>query len=335
MDALVLVALAGFVASLVDGTLGMGFGPTSSTILLVAGLTPTAVSSTVNLAKVATGIAGGVAHWRFGNVDRRLVVRLAVPGCVGALAGVTVLANVDGERLRPWLATLLLVIGVRVLVRFTRATAGPPTPAASDPSATAGPEDPRGGTPVGGRGIGLAALIGGVTNGLVGAWGPVVTPVLLQRRDVTPRVAIGSVNTAEVAVALIASGSLIASLGAGGVDVGALGALLAGGIVAAPAAAWAVRRLAPRALGLGTGTLLVVTNVGAVADAADLGPVRWLAYAGLAVGLTLAGRTGRRACRDGRSRPAGRADSPPPATGGTSGRRSRSPAPAPGRPSPG
>src|SRR5690606_27687488 len=122
---------------------------------------------------------------------------------------------------------------------------------------------------------------------------------------------------------------------AGGVDVGALGALLAGGIVAAPAAAWAVRRLAPRALGLGTGTLLVVTNVGAVADAADLGPVRWLAYAGLAVGLTLAGRTGRRACRDGRSRPAGRADSPPPATGGTSGRRSRSPAPAPGRPSPG
>src|SRR5688572_28340265 len=142
MDALVLVALAGFVASLVDGVLGMGFGPTSSTILLVAGLTPTAVSSTVNLAKVATGIAGGVAHWRFGNVDRRLVVRLAVPGCVGALAGVTVLANVDGERLRPWLATLLLVIGVRVLVRFTRATAGPPTPAASDPSATAGPEDP-------------------------------------------------------------------------------------------------------------------------------------------------------------------------------------------------
>ena len=76
-------SLAGFAASLVDGALGMGFGPTSSSILLGTGLAPAAVSTTVNLAKVATGIAAAVAHWRFRNIDHRLVLKLAIPGCAG------------------------------------------------------------------------------------------------------------------------------------------------------------------------------------------------------------------------------------------------------------
>lgn len=120
MDQLALVALAGFLAAMVDGALGMGFGPTSSSILLGTGLPPAAVSTTVNLAKVATGVAAGVAHWRFGNIDRRLVIGLAVPGSIGALLGVTVLASVDGDKLRPFLALLLLVVAVRMVVRFSR-----------------------------------------------------------------------------------------------------------------------------------------------------------------------------------------------------------------------
>ena len=106
MSNLLVVAAAGFAASMVDGALGMGFGPTSSSILLAGGLPPAAASATVNIAKVAAGAVAGVSHWRFGNIDRRLVVRLALPGCVGALLGTTVLANVDGARIRPWLAAL-------------------------------------------------------------------------------------------------------------------------------------------------------------------------------------------------------------------------------------
>src|SRR5918997_5125422 len=97
---LLLVALAGFLASMVDGALGMGFGPTSSSILLSSGLSPAAASATVNIAKVATGLAAAISHWRFGNIDRRLVLQLAIPGAVGALIGTTVLTNVDGEDLR-------------------------------------------------------------------------------------------------------------------------------------------------------------------------------------------------------------------------------------------
>src|SRR3569832_72073 len=99
---------------MVAGALGMGFGPTSSSILLSAGVSPAAASATVNLAKVATGLAAGVSHWRFGNIDRSLVLRLALPGMVGAVIGTSVLVSVEGDDIKPVLALLLLLVGLRI-----------------------------------------------------------------------------------------------------------------------------------------------------------------------------------------------------------------------------
>jgi hypothetical protein len=266
MPELVVVFLAGFAASLVDGALGMGFGPTSSSILLGTGLSPAAVSTTVNLAKVATGLSAAVAHWRFENIDHRLVRQLAIPGSLGALVGVTVLANVDGDDLKPVLSVLLLVMALRILFRFSRPL-----------RASAASGDDGDALAFDGRGTSVAAAAGGVTNGLVGAWGPVVTPFLLHR-GLAPRYAIGSVNTAEVAVAVVASGSLLASVGGGGIDVGVVLAMLSGGVLAAPLAAWVIRFLPARVLGVAVGGLLLVVNVRELAASADIGAARWLAY---------------------------------------------------------
>jgi hypothetical protein len=294
MATLVLVALAGFAASFVDGALGMGFGPTSSSILLATGLAPAAVSTTVNLAKVVTGTAGGAAHWRFGNVDRRLVLQLAGPGVVGAVIGVTVLANVDGDRLRPYLSGLLLVVGLRIVLRFRRQAPATTSVAAAGAGPEAAPASASGQPMAPGRraGIVVAAFAGGITNGLIGAWGPVVTPVLLSRDDVEPRVAIGSVNTAEIAVAVAASGSLLASLGGAGVDAGILVAMLVGGTLAAPVAAWAVRRIAPRQLGAGAGGLLLITSIRELGGS-SIGLARWPIYAAVVATCLLVGRTSR------------------------------------------
>lgn len=297
MDGLVLVFLAGFAASLVDGALGMGFGPTSSSILLGTGLSPAAVSTTVNLAKVATGVTAAVAHWRFDNIDARLVRRLAVPGSLGALIGVTVLANVDGDRLRPVLAGLLLVMAARILLRFSRPL--PARPGGAEAEAGRGHHD--------GRATPAVALAGGVTNGMVGAWGPVVTPFLLHR-NVPPRYAVGSVNTAEVAVAVTASGSLLASVGGGGIDGAVVVAMLAGGIVAAPFAAWAIRFLPARGMGIAVGGLLFVTNVREL-TAGELGALRWPGYA---VALVLCAFAVVRPRRAPAAREAGVATGPPP-----------------------
>ncbi|MGV3758755.1 MAG: sulfite exporter TauE/SafE family protein [Actinomycetota bacterium] len=281
MSELALVVLAGFAASLVDGALGMGFGPTSSSILLSAGISPVATSATVNLAKVVTGLASGASHWRVGNIDRPLVVRLAGPGAVGALVGTTVLVNVDGDQLRPILAAVLLLVGLRILFRFSR-----PLPTAPDRDLHLSEDEL---PPFDPKGVEVAAAAGGITNGLVGTWGPVVTPYLLHR-GLLPRFAVGSVNTAEVAVAVVASGSLIGALGDEGLRVGVVVAMLLGGVAAAPIAAHVVRHLPARALGLAVAALLLATQVRELAGAADLGPSRWAAYAvvPLAVGLAAA-----------------------------------------------
>ena len=267
MSDVLVVALAGFAASFVDGALGMGFGPTSSSILLSSGLSPAGVSATVNLAKVATGVVGGVAHWQFGNIDRAIVARLALPGACGALVGTIVLTNVDGDRLRPVLAALLLVIGLRILVRFA-STPDPVVPTPDGPAHDAQL-----------RGTSIAGAVGGVTNGMIGAWGPIVTPFLLHR-GVVPRLVVGSVNTAEIAVAVVAAGSLLTSQ-QHGLEASTVLAMLVGGVLAAPIAAVSVRRVSPRLLGVLVAGLLLLTNVRELAVWADVGPARWAVYAGI------------------------------------------------------
>ncbi len=296
MGELVLVALAGFFAAMVDGALGMGFGPTSSAILLTTGISPAAVSATVNLAKVASGLAAGVSHWRLDNIDHRLVVRLAAPGAVGALIGALVLSNVNGDGIRPVLAILLLFVGLRILFRFSRALPDSRRGAADEARSRRAPE-------LDGRGVEIAALAGGVTNGLVGAWGPVVTPFLLHR-GLPPRYAIGSVNTAEVAVAVVSAGTLITALGRGGIDVGFLVAMLIGGVVAAPLAAYFVRLVPARLLGIAVAGLLLLTQSRELAAAYGVSGSRWIAYLGISVVLTLAAFRPRISRRFGRQTPA-------------------------------
>lgn len=253
MRDLLLFALAGFAATFVDGALGMGFGPTSSSILLGAGLAPVVAAACVNIAKIVTGVASAIAHWQFRNIDRRLVLWLAVPGCIGGLLGGTVLSHVDGPTIKPYLALMLTLVGVRVLVRFIR-----PRVTAASGEQTADDVDMGTVQPYP-RGLAIVALVGGTTNGMIGAWGPVVTPYLLNRA-VSPRFAIGSVNTAEVAVASAAAFSLIGSRGLAGVDLYVLLSMLAGGVVAAPIAAWAIRFVPVRPMGIAVAALLLITN---------------------------------------------------------------------------
>ncbi len=282
MTDLVVVALAGFFAAMVDGALGMGFGPTSASILLSSGISPAATSATVNLAKIATGLAAGVSHWRFNNIDRRLVLKLAIPGAIGAVIGTTVLANVDGDDLRPFLAVLLILVGIRILVRFSQALPSATAPETPETSTTTdrGPEFEV-------RGVEIAAATGGVTNGLVGAWGPVVTPFLLHR-GLPPRYAIGSVNTAEVAVAVVSAGSLLTSLGGQGIRLGIVLAMLGGGVVAAPLAAYVVRFLPARLLGLAVAGLLLLTQSRELATTRDFPGSRWIAYLSIPAAVAFA-----------------------------------------------
>jgi uncharacterized membrane protein YfcA len=78
-----------------DGSLGMGYGATSSSLLVLVGLTPLAASASMHFSELGTNLASGVSHWRLRNVDWPVVARIAGPGAVGAFLGATVLATLS------------------------------------------------------------------------------------------------------------------------------------------------------------------------------------------------------------------------------------------------
>jgi uncharacterized membrane protein YfcA len=247
---LVLLALAGFGAQLVDGALGMGYGVTSTTLLLLAGLSPAAASAAVHFAKIGTALASGYAHWRFGNVDWKLVLRLGFPGAVGALLGALLLSRLSAEASAPLMATLLLVIGAFILVKYA---VRPPRVA----TARTSPHRRRFLAPLG--------LLGGFVDATGGGgWGPVSTASLLTAGRTAPRTVIGSVSASEFLVTVAASAGFVLGLGTAGIDWLAVAGLVGGGVLAAPLAAWLVTRLPAPVLGAAVGAFIVLTNLATV-----------------------------------------------------------------------
>lgn len=245
MPALIVLIVIGFLAQLVDGALGMAYGATSSTMLLAYGLSPATASASVHLAELGTTAVSGVSHWRFGNIDWRTVRRIGLPGAIGAFVGAVVLSSISAEVARPWMAGILLALGVYILLRFT----------------LFGAPRPRGRRYIRGRylaPLGLGAGFVDATGG--GGWGPVATPTILATGKYEPRKVIGSVDTSEFLVALAASVGFLVTLGSQGVAFKYVAALLIGGIAAAPLAAWLVRYVTPSLLGASVGGLILVTN---------------------------------------------------------------------------
>ena len=84
MRNLIVLGFVGLLAQLIDGSLGMAYGVTSSTLLLAAGIAPAAASAAVHFSEIGTTLVSGISHHRLGNVDWRTVSIIAVPGGVGA-----------------------------------------------------------------------------------------------------------------------------------------------------------------------------------------------------------------------------------------------------------
>jgi uncharacterized protein len=242
---LVLLALVGLGAQLVDGSLGMAYGVTSTTLLLAIGTNPATASATVHLAEIGTTLASGLSHWKFGNVDWKVVAKIGVPGAAGAFAGATFLSYLSTEVAAPVMSLILLTLGAYILIRFT----------------LRGIDRRHLGKPMRKRFLGPLGLVAGFVDATGGGgWGPVGTPAILASGRMEPRKVIGSIDTSEFIVALAASLGFLLALGSQGVNVVWAAGLLVGGLVAAPIAAWLVRHIPPRLLGSLVGGMIILTN---------------------------------------------------------------------------
>jgi uncharacterized membrane protein YfcA len=249
---LLAIAFAGFIAQLVDGSLGMGYGVTSTTLLLSVGLAPALASASVHLAEIGTTAVSGASHWRLGNVDGRVLLTLGIPGGIGAFTGAVVLANLSLDAARPMVSVVLLALGAVIIARFLHgrrmATRG------SEALPKVGSHGPWVLVPLG--------LVGGFLDASGGGgWGPVTTSSLMAAARMRPRTIIGTVSGSEFIVSVAASAGFLLTLGSAGIDLGIVAMLLLGGVIAAPVAAWLVRRFDDQALGTGVGGLIIFLNL--------------------------------------------------------------------------
>jgi uncharacterized protein len=240
---LLIFAAVGFLAQLIDGALGMGYGVISSTVLLASGVPPAHTSAAVHAAKLFTTAASGTSHILHGNVDRRILIILSIAGSAGGILGALVLVNVSGGAIRPFVFGYLGLMGLVIIWRGLAFPSSRTVPGKFiAPLGTAG---------------GFLDAMGG------GGWGPVVTSSLIGA-GAAPRFVVGTVNAAEFVVtcAVVSAFAATILLGAWedssgiGEHLIAVAGLVAGGLPAAFFAGWLLKHAPRKPLMIAVGLLI-------------------------------------------------------------------------------
>jgi uncharacterized membrane protein YfcA len=239
-----LVSIAGFVAQLIDGSMGMAFGIVSTTVLLLLAYNPAVSSAIVHLSEIVTSLISGVSHIKAGNVDWHALLKVAIPGAIGSFVGAILLSSLDFSAARPWTAAILSLLGCLILFRFTRVSIFGKKRVARA------------------RWLAPLGLVGGFVDSTGGGgWGPVVTTTLTASNALVPRKAIGTTNTAEFIISISASIGFVVGLGPTNIPWDAVLALMIGGALAAPIAAWLVSKAPQRILGVLVGNVVLGLNL--------------------------------------------------------------------------
>jgi uncharacterized protein len=232
--------LAGFLAQLVDGVLGMGYGVVSATILLSLGIKLPAISGSIHTAEMFSSAASGYSHYRFGNVNKKLFKTLLIPGVIGAILGAVLLSTLADQYtnyIKPVLAVYTLFLGVRIL--------------------RTGFKKERKQRKV--RRVGWLGAIGGFLDSFGGGgWGPLVTSTLILKGR-TPRYVIGSVSITEFFVTLASAATFFSLLGISHLPV--IVGLIIGGLIAAPLAARLAGKLPLKTMFIAVGVMVVIWSL--------------------------------------------------------------------------
>lgn len=245
MKKLIIFSVIGFLAQLVDGSLGMGFGATSSSLLLMFGIAPAAASASIHMAEIATTAASGASHIWFKNVDKRILWKLTIPGAISAFIGAAFLSSLPGDKIKPFISIFLIVLGGYILIRFLFFNHSSKNQGSTISSKFL--------TPLGMVG-GFFDAVGG------GGWGPITAPVLIAKNGISPKKVIGTVDTSEFAIAVSATLGFILFLGVDQYQWQWVIAFMIGGVIAAPIAAWLVRIVPSYMLGVLVGGFIILTN---------------------------------------------------------------------------
>ncbi|HQZ74799.1 MAG TPA: sulfite exporter TauE/SafE family protein [Chitinophagaceae bacterium] len=235
-----LFMLAGFLAQMVDGAVGMGYGVTSTSLLMSMGVPPAAISGSVHTAEIFSSAASGYSHYKFGNVNKKLFKVLVIPGVLGAVAGAGMLVWMGdkyGNLIKPFLAAYCMILGFRILYQAYKRNKKNKKVKKAGWLAGAG---------------GFLDSFGG------GGWGPLVTSTLISKGR-SPQYVIGSVSLSEFFVTLSSAMSFFVFIGITHWQV--IMGLMIGGAVAAPLAAKLAGKLPVRTMLICVGLMVIIWSI--------------------------------------------------------------------------
>ncbi|MEK6781784.1 MAG: TSUP family transporter [Bacteroidota bacterium] len=231
---------AGFLAQLVDGALGMGYGVMCTIVLLSTGVNLPAISGSIHTAEMFSSGVSGYSHYKFGNVNKKLFKTLLIPGVIGAIGGAYLLGtfgNTYAEYIRPALAAYTLFLGTKILLGAFRKNRNPKKV----------------------KRVGWLAGAGGFLDSFGGGgWGPLVTSTLISKGR-SPRYVIGSVSITEFFVTLASALTFFTILGVSHWQV--IVGLIIGGTVAAPLAAKLAGKLPLKTMFILVGILVIIWSM--------------------------------------------------------------------------
>lgn len=232
--------LAGFLAQLVDGALGMGYGVTSATILLSAGISPAAISGSIHTAETFAAGVSGYSHYKFGNVNKKLFKALVIPGVIGAICGALLLVflgDKSGNYLRPFIAIYTLFLGIKFLIFAFRNNIKTKKF----------------------KHYSILAAIGGFFDSFGGGgWGPIVTTTLINKGR-SHKYVVGSVSLTEFFVTIASAFTFFTLLGVSHWQT--ILALVIGGTIAAPIAARLAGKLPKKTAFILLGILVIIWSI--------------------------------------------------------------------------
>jgi len=228
----------GVFAQLVDGTLGMGYGATSTSFLLAYGVPPVVSSTAVHVSEMFTTGASALSHHRFGNINKKLTKHLLIPGVLGSITGAYLLSDViNGDIIKPFIAVYMIVLAIVIIRKALRKSIVKKKT----------------------KKLGVLAVFGGFMDSVGGGgWGPIVTSTLLGRGR-NPRYTIGSVNAAEFAISF-ASGITFMLFG-GIIGWQVIIGLILGGVISAPLAAYLVNKIKRKPMMVAVGVLIILLSL--------------------------------------------------------------------------
>jgi uncharacterized protein len=240
------MVLVGFLAEIVAGSMGMGYGVICTTVFLMLNIPPPVISATIHSAESFTTAAGSISHYKFGNVNKKLTKRLAIPAIIGAVCGALLLTYV-GERYakmtKPLIGAYTLYLGIKILQNaFAKKNL-----------------NGNGSIKKKKTNITVLGLVGGFIDSFGGGgWGPLVTGTFIKNGR-TPRYVIGSSTIAKFILTVASAITFIFTVGIHHWNM--VAGLLLGGVITAPFSAMLTAKLPVKKMFVVVGIVVIIMSI--------------------------------------------------------------------------